>query len=305
MSHLDASKLFALNGLVAVVTGGGSGLGRTMALTLAQNGASKVFVLGRRAEALNETASLSPRSDVIIPVVADITSKDSLESAYKTIASQTEYIDLLIANSGVIGPRNLGNFTEDGKPVPLEQYRESLWSIDPNEMTNTFHVNVTGAHFTVVAFLPLLDAANKRRPPQVPNSGILSPPRPQVIITSSIGGFMRQVVAGFAYQLSKAAVTSLIKTLSTTLLEYHIRVNGIAPGIYPSDMTTSRLEEFGTQHGITEGDVPKIAVPLTRVGSEQDIAGLVLFMAGASGGYLNGAIVVSDGGRLASKPSSY
>ncbi|EED17910.1 short chain dehydrogenase/reductase family [Talaromyces stipitatus ATCC 10500] len=305
MSHLDASKLFSLNGLVAVVTGGGSGLGRTMALALAQNGASKVFIIGRRADALNETASLSPRLGVIIPVIGDIGSKESLENAYKTVSSQTEYIDLLIANSGIIGPANARNVTEDGETVPLEKYRESLWSIDPKEMTHTFHVNATGAHFTVVAFLPLLDAANKRRPPQVPNSGILSPPRPQIIITSSIAGFMREIVSGFAYQASKAAVNSLIKMWSNNLLNYQIRVNGIAPGIYPSEMTTGRLREFGTQHGVTEGDAPKTAVPLTRLGSEQDIAGLVLFMAGASGGYLNGTIVISDGGRLASKPSSY
>lgn len=276
-----------------------------MALTLAQNGASKVFVVGRRVDALNETASMSTRPGVIIPVVADVTSKESLESAYKKVASQTEYIDLLIANSGIVGPPNSRPLTDDGKLIPLAQYRESLWNIDPSAMTETFKVNVTGAHFTVVAFLPLLDAANKRRPPQVPGSGVLSPPRPQVIITSSIGGFMREIATGFAYQSSKAAVTALIKTLSTTLLEYHIRVNGIAPGIYPSEMTTNRLAEMGVQHGVTEGDIPKSVIPLTRVGAEEDIAGLILYMAGASGGYLNGVIIVSDGGRLASKPSTY
>ncbi|OKL63813.1 hypothetical protein UA08_00410 [Talaromyces atroroseus] len=305
MSHLDASQLFSVQGLVAVITGGGSGLGRTMALALAQNGATKVFIIGRRADALQETVSLASRIGVIIPVVGDIASKESLENAYRSVASQTEYIDLLIANSGTLGPRNPPIQTADGGIATLEQYREQLWSVSMEDMTQTMHVNVTGAYFTAVAFLPLLDAANKRRPPQVPGSGVLSPPRPQIIITSSIGGFMRKVSTGFAYQASKAAVTSLIKTLSTSLLDYDIRVNGIAPGIYPSEMTTGTLQSFGAQHGITEGEIPKEVIPLTRAGSQQDIGGLVLFMAGASGGYLNGSIMVTDGGRLAAFPSTY
>lgn len=116
---------------------------------------------------------------------------------------------------------------------------------------------------------------------------------------------MRQVTSGIAYQLSKAAVSLLIKLLSTNLLNYHIRVNGIAPGIYPTDMSASLTRAAGIDHGITEGDVPETVVPLTRLGSEHDLAGLVLFMAGTSGGYLNGTIVISDGGRVAANPSSY
>lgn len=304
MAHLDASQLFSVQGLVAVITGGGSGLGRTMAVTLAQNGASKVFIIGRRTAALEETASLASRAGVIIPVVGDIGDKESIEAAYKTVASQTDYIDLLIANSGIVGPRNEVPPDSDGV-VTLERLREQLWSVSMEDMTNTLHVNVTGTYFTAVAFLPLLDAANKRRPPQVPNSGVLSPPRPQIIITSSIAGFMRKVTTGYAYQTSKAATTSLIKSLSTGLLEYNIRVNGIAPGIYPSDLTIDTLQKVGTQHGITEGDFPKAIIPLGRAGAEQDIGGLTLFLAGASGGYLNGMVVVTDGGRVAAFPSSY
>jgi NAD(P)-dependent dehydrogenase (short-subunit alcohol dehydrogenase family) len=281
------------------------GLGRTMALTLAQNGASKVFIIGRRADSLQETVSLASRIGVIIPVIGDISSKESLETAYQSVASQTGHIDLLIANSGTVGPRNPPIQAPDGGVPTLAQYREQLWSVSMEDMTQTMHVNVTGAHFTAVAFLPLLDAANKRRAPQVPGSGVLSPPRPQIIITSSIGGFMRRVSTGFAYQASKAAVTSLIKSLSTCLLDYDIRVNGIAPGIYPSEMTTETLAKFGAQQGITEGEIPRDVIPLTRAGSQQDIGGLVLFMAGASGGYLNGSIVITDGGRLAAVPSTF
>jgi NAD(P)-dependent dehydrogenase (short-subunit alcohol dehydrogenase family) len=273
-----------------------------MALALDANQASKVFIIGRRESALLETASRALNGS-IVPVVGDVSSKESLQGALDTISAQTEYIDLLVANAGILGPTNIVPFSTP-TPPSLSEYREALWQIPMEEMTNTFHVNVTGAYYTAVAFLGLLDAANKRRP--APVSGELSPPRPQIIFTSSIGGFMRKISTGYAYQTSKAAVTTLTKVLSTTLLGYDVRVNGIAPGIYPSDMTESAFQASGTTGlGVTEGDFPRELIPLTRAGAEEDIGGLLVFMAGASGGYLNGSIIVTDGGRIANLPASY
>jgi NAD(P)-dependent dehydrogenase (short-subunit alcohol dehydrogenase family) len=273
-----------------------------MALALDANHASKVFIIGRREANLKETASQAVNG-TIIPVMGDIGSKESLQAAYEYILSQTEYIDLLVANSGIMGPTNVVPFST-GAPPSLTEHRDALWKIPMEEMTHTFHINVTGAYYTAVAFLPLLDAANKRRPSPV--KGELSPPRPQIIITSSIGGYMRKVSTGYAYQTSKAAVTSLTKLLCTSLLGYDIRVNGIAPGIYPSEMTAGGIQAQGLDGlGVTDGDFPRTMIPLTRAGSEQDIGGLLVFMAGASGGYLNGTIIVSDGGRIASIPATY
>lgn len=166
---------------------------------------------------------------IITPVTGDITSKDSLQAAYDTIASQTSHVDLLISNSGIVGPTTRVPNKPNGSKSDLAEVREKLWSLPMEDFTGVLHTNVTDNFYTVVAFLPLLEAANKRRPVPVP--GVLSPPTAQVIVTSSIGGFARAPAVGFPYSLSKAIFTHLVKMMSTNFLSYEIRVNGIAPGL--------------------------------------------------------------------------
>ncbi|KAL3464160.1 hypothetical protein BJX64DRAFT_97753 [Aspergillus heterothallicus] len=313
MSHLEASNLYNVKGLVAVITGGGSGLGRTMALTLATNGASKVFILGRREEALNETVAqfqnLNPstkdtgaESNTIIPIVTDVTSQSSLEAAYATVSAQTSHVDLLLVNSGILGPPAKIVNNADGSKPSIAELKDYLWSIPMAEFTRVFEVNTTGAYYTAIAFLPLLDAANKRR--AVPQKNVLSSPLAQIVITSSIAGYSRQVPFDFAYNLSKSSVNHLVKVLSTSLADYNIRVNGIAPGLFYSEMSANSNFVDGDK-GVSDGSFPTSLIPMTRAGGEEDIAGLVLWMSGASGGYLNGNITVLDGGRLSVLISSY
>ncbi|GIJ99846.1 hypothetical protein Aspvir_003854 [Aspergillus viridinutans] len=301
MSHLQASKLFSIQGCVAVVTGAGSGLGRTMALALDANGASKVFIIGRREDKLQETASLAINK-TIIAIKGDVSSKESLQAAYDSIASQADHVDLLIANSGVMGPSARPPAAkEDGTKPSLSEVRDQLWAVPMEDFSKVFEINVTGSYYTVLAFLPLLEATNKRRP--APEKDKLSPPTAQVLITSSIAGFIRQGPFSFAYSLSKSATNHLVKMLSTTLSSYDIRVNGIAPGLYHSEMSAEAFK--GGDRGISDGSFPRERIPLTRGGSEEDIAGLILWLASASGGYINGSIIVTDGGRTAVHPASY
>ncbi|BCS19283.1 SDR family NAD(P)-dependent oxidoreductase [Aspergillus puulaauensis] len=304
MSHLEAANLYNVKGLVTVITGGGSGLGRTMALTLATNGASKVFIVGRREDSLRETVSLGPANakDIIIPVPGDVSSQESLQSVYETIAAQVGHVDLLVVNSGILGPPARVNPNADGSNPSISELKDYLWSIPMAEFTRVFEVNTTGAYYTAIAFLPLLDAANKRRP--APEKNRISAPLSQIVMTSSIAGYSRRVPFDLAYNLSKGAVNHLVKILSTTLTEYNIRVNGIAPGLYYSEMSAG--DNFnGDDKGVSDGSFPTTKIPMTRAGGEEDIAGLILWMAGASGGYLNGNITVTDGGRLSILQSSY
>ncbi|KAJ5945760.1 hypothetical protein N7454_002599 [Penicillium verhagenii] len=302
MSHLQSSELFSVKGRIAVITGGGSGLGRIIARALAVNGASKVFILGRREDSLHETVARSP-GGIVIPVQCDVTSKDSLDAAYANIAAQTTHVDILFANSGIMGPiMRSPQPKADGSLPSLTEVRNELYNIPMGEFTNVMDVNVTGAYYTVLAFLPLLDAANKRR--AAPQAGVLAAPTAQVVITGSIAGFNRKPPFSFAYNASKAAVHHLIKMLSTSFTSYDIRVNGISPGLYYSEMAE---HAFGGVEGggISDGSFPRKTIPLSRGGSEQDLAGLVVWMASASGGYLNGNIIVTDGGRLAAVPATY
>ncbi|KAL4756677.1 SDR family oxidoreductase [Aspergillus foveolatus] len=273
-----------------------------MARALDANGSSKVFIIGRRERILQETAA-SAVNGSIIPVTGDVTSKESLQAAYDIVASQTDHIDLLVANSGTAGPNTNTEIQPDCYPT-LSEFRDQLWSIPMEEFTNVSHVNVTGSFYTIVAFLPLLEAQNKKRPAPVP--GTVSSPKPQVIITSSIAGFTRLAFPSFPYNLSKAAVTHMLKMLATTLSQYEIRVNGITPGLYRTDMSLPFYESQGVPgNGTEDGSFPRSIVPVTRSGSEEDMAGVILWMAGAAGGYLNGNIVVSDGGSVSVMPSTY
>ncbi|EKV10643.1 Short chain dehydrogenase/reductase family [Penicillium digitatum] len=172
------------------------------------------------------------------------------------------------------------------------------------EFNNVMNVSVTGSYYTVLAFLPLLEAANRRRP--APQQDFLAVPSAQVIITSSIAGFLRKVPFSFAYNSSKAATTHLIKLLSTSFAYYGIRVNGIAPGLYYSDMANHIFQASGFQgRAISDGSFPKEMIPATRGGGEEDIAGLILWLASDSGGYINGSVLVTDGGRNSVSPAVY
>ncbi|KAF7591017.1 hypothetical protein BBP40_002035 [Aspergillus hancockii] len=293
---LDASNLFSVKGIVAVITGGGTGLGRTIALALDANHAAKVFIIGRREQLLQETASQATNQS-IIPLVADITSQESLEHAYRTIAAQTTHIDLLFANSGISGPSAHIPPKADGSPPTLAEFRDHHWSHSMADFSNTFNVNVTGTHYTILAFLPLLDEANKRRPKPVLHE--LAAPHPQIIVTSSIAALVNRP-AGLAYSFSKAALLNLVKSFAANLAPYQIRVNGIAPGLFYSEMAKHLFEKKGVSgRGISDGSFATDFIPLTRAGDDVDIAGTIMWMAGRSGGYLNGETIVLDGGRTA------
>ena len=216
MSSLEAANLFNVKGLVAVITGGGSGIGLMMTKALALNGAYKVYIIGRRREVLEAAAKESPHGN-IIPIVGDVTSKDTLQSIVSHIEKEVGYINVLIANSGIGGPQSTSITPE----TSLEDYQSVLWDQPFDEYTKTFAVNTSAVFFCIVAFLKLLDAGNKKGNVEQ---------KSQVIATGSIGGFNRKVPGGWAYGQSKAATTLMMKMMATNLVPYGIRANVMAPG---------------------------------------------------------------------------
>ncbi|KAK5999056.1 Short-chain dehydrogenase/reductase SAT3 [Cladobotryum mycophilum] len=295
-SSYSAESLFRVDGLVAIVTGGGSGLGRVIAHALATNGAQAVYILGRREGALVETKQLCSAPDVIRPIVCDVTSKDALKAAADRVRGELGYCDVVFANSGILGvdhARLMGKINQ----LDVKGIQEGLWEFDMQEFTETFHVNVTSKFYTVLAFLDLLDQGNKRAAAVTQKS--------QVILTSSIAGFARLPKAGFAYGSSKAAVTQLSKQLTTLLAPHGIRVNTIAPGLYPSQMTEPDMNAAEGKDLRLEGNLDKAFVPLARMGTEEEFAGAILFLTSKAGGYIDGNVLVTDGGRLSIAPSTY
>ncbi|RDL40197.1 uncharacterized protein BP5553_00176 [Venustampulla echinocandica] len=284
MSSITATELFSVRGLVAVITGGGTGIGLMMAKALEANGA-KVYIIGRRQEVLEKAAKVAVHGN-IIPLQGDVSSKEDLTRMVDTITAAEGFINLLVANSGIGGP-TLG----DLKPNPtLSEFREFLWNTDQQAFTQTYHINTSAVFFTVVAFLNLLGAGNEKGNVEQ---------KSQVIATSSVGAFNR-IPLGYAYGTSKAAVLHLLKQFATTFVPFEIRSNVIAPGYYPSEMTSDILAK-----GATEGKFPRSVIPLQRAGTEEDMAATILYLASKGGAYLNGNVVVTDGGRLCILPSTY
>ncbi|KAH6681193.1 short chain dehydrogenase [Plectosphaerella plurivora] len=280
-----AADLFSVNGLVAVVTGGGSGIGRMMTAALAKNGANKVYILGRRSEVLEQAASaIGPN---VIPIVCDVSSKESLQKAASNIESEVGYINLLVCNAGIGGPQ-----VKPAEPtMSAADWAAQHLAHSKEDYTKVFDVNVSSVWYTAMSFLKLLELGNQKG--NVSQSS-------QVITTSSIGAFNKTAPGGWAYGQSKIAATLLGKHLAATLPQWNIRSNVIAPGLYPSEMAAPIVELYGGGQSI-----PKSMVPLQRLGDEQDMAGVLLYLASRAGGYCNGTVIVSDGGRIGNFPSTW
>ena len=214
---MDAKALFNVDGLVAVITGGGSGLGLYAARVLDANGAAAVYIVGRREGTLKEAAATA-KNGKIIPIVGDVSDKSSLLAIADRVRKEQGFVNLLFANAGVSGPRvrdDVPSLAKGEKPS-IQEIQDGLWKPDMERFTNTFHVNSTAAFYTAVAFLDLLDAGNKRK--NVSQDS-------QILVTSSVAGFSRYLASSFAYSTSKASVNHLVKMLSTFFAQQgcHIR----------------------------------------------------------------------------------
>ncbi|KAI0477359.1 NAD(P)-binding protein [Xylariaceae sp. FL0804] len=280
---LGADGLFNVKGMVAVVTGGGSGIGLMITKALAANGASKVYILGRRLGVLEEAASGIGTGNVV-PIACDVASVDSLRAAAAQVEREAGLVNLLVCNSGISGPKGL----RPGGETTLEEFAEANLAVPFDDYVQTFAVNTASVWYTAMAFLGLLAAGNRRANVEQTS---------QVVAVSSIGGFNKVNTGGFAYAQSKAACTHLVKMLSLALPQWGVRANVICPGLYPSDMSAKIL---------TEGaPITKDMIPLERTGDEKDMAGAMLYLASRAGAYCNGAVLVSDGGRLTTTSSTF
>ncbi|RYP76023.1 hypothetical protein DL770_007301 [Monosporascus sp. CRB-9-2] len=291
-SKLGAGNLFSVHGLVAVVTGGGTGIGLMITKALVANGASKVYIIGRRLAVLEEAAK-STGSSAVIPLVCDVTSQTDLAAAASKVHSEVGYVNLVVCNSGIGGPYGIS-------PRPnmsLDEYASANLAVDFDDYTKTFAINTTAVWYTAMTFLKLLEYVSMHTPVEresLSESNVEQ--KSQVVAVSSIGGFNKQSTGGYAYGQSKAACTHLVKQLSIALPQWDIRANVICPGLYPSEMSAPIIEK---------GGIGKDMIPLERPGDEQDMAGAILYLASRAGAYCNGAVIVSDGGRLGTFPSTF
>ena len=281
--EFQLSKLFNVEGKVALVTGGGSGIGLMATQALAVNGA-KVYIVGRTEEKL-ETVAQTFGKDIpgeIIPITADVSRKEEIKKLVSEISSREKCLCILINNAGVALE------THQTEAKTAEEMSKNLFDAEKETFevwTDTYRTNVAQIYFMTTAFLPLLQKATEH---QYGYSGT-------VINISSISGLVKTSQHHFAYNASKAAAIHLTHMLASEVAGngLKVRINSIAPGVFPSEMTAkgSRADQ--------KSELPKEKyekVPARRPGHDRDMGNAILFA--ATNQYLNGQTVAVDGGYI-------
>lgn len=288
--HFDVSKLFSVRGWVCVVTGGGTGIGLMATQALAANGA-KVYITGRRTEALENAAkehnpSFSTGGEIIPVGPCDVRKKEDLEQIVEDLQTKhgEKYINLLVCNAGVSGTK------AEPEEVDASDLKKKLWDNESVEAwQSTFETDVTSVYFTTVAFLPLLQASLQPKGP-------LERFQPSVITISSMSGLMRHAQGHFSYNAAKGATVHLSKLMSAEFQQTGIRVNSIAPGYFPSEMTAKSSDDRQKSELPAEKVQEKGHVPAGRGGRDEEMGMTLLYLTRNS--YINGEIIALDGGVL-------
>jgi NAD(P)-dependent dehydrogenase (short-subunit alcohol dehydrogenase family) len=253
-----------LEGRRAVITGGGSGIGRGAALRLAQEGA-RVLVTGRTAENIAETVDLvRAAGGVADSFVADV------EVEADAAAMAAHALDLMDGYEIVFA--NVGNTDHN---VPFFDQTIEQWDY-------TYRGNVISAFLTLKHLGPYLKAQG----------------RGSIILMSSAGS-LRANAGTIAYGVAKAGVNSLVMGAANVFAGTGVRVNGIASGLVETKLTKSAFDYArakGVEHkmgGIT---------PLRRTGTVEEIAGVVAFLASDDAGFITGQLIGADGGLSSTHP---
>ncbi len=242
-----------LEGKVALVTGGNSGIGLATAKQFVNEGAY-VFITGRRDPEL--TAAVKEVGRNVTGIRGDVSNLGDLDRLFAQIQREKGKLHIVFANAGVATYAPFGTITEE--------HYDSI-----------FNINVKGLLFTVQKALPLM------------------PDGASIILNASIVG-SKGLPANSVYSATKAAVRSFARTWTTDLKERRIRVNAVSPG--PID--TPGLNDLVTSTGAGKQRLKMLSssVPLGRLGTPDEIARAVVFLASDDSSYITGTELFVDGG---------
>jgi NAD(P)-dependent dehydrogenase (short-subunit alcohol dehydrogenase family) len=257
---MRVQELFDLSGKTAIVTGGGSGLGRQMAGALAELGANLVLC-ARKAERCERAASeLSELGVRALALPCDVRKPDDVQAVVDRAAEELGSVDVLVNNAGTAW----GAPAED---TPLEGWQKVV------------DVNLTGVF--------LCSKAAGRKMIESGGGGSIV----NIASVAGLRGSPPGPMDAIAYNASKGGVISFTRDLAHKWAQYGIRVNAIAPGWFPSDMSKVLLERHG------ESFLERI--PLRRFGGPEDLKGAIAFLASPASAYVTGQTLVVDGGQSA------
>jgi NAD(P)-dependent dehydrogenase (short-subunit alcohol dehydrogenase family) len=252
--------LFDLSGKTAIVTGGGSGIGRQMATGLAEAGAN-VVLCARKPERCEEVAAELEQGLGIraAGMRCDVRDPAEIQAVVDRAKADFGRVDILVNNAGT----SWGAPAEDH---PLEGWQKVI------------DVNLTGVFlFAQAAGRVMIEQGGGR---------IVN-----IASVAAFGGAPPELMNAVAYNASKAGVVGFTRDLATKWAQHGINVNAIAPGWFPSDMNKALLD--------TNPEPYLEHIPLRRFGGPDDLKGAVVFLSSPASNYVTGQTLIVDGGQSA------
>ncbi len=257
---MQTRELFDLTGKVAIVTGGGSGLGRQMASALAEMGAN-VVLCARTAERCEDAAAeLRSLGVKALGLRCDVTVAEDVHAMVERAKAEFGRIDILVNNAGRAWVAPVAS-------MAVEDWRKVI------------EVNLTGAFLCAQAAGNVMIAQGGGK--------IIN-----IASVAGLGGAMPEVLDSIAYNTSKGGLINFTRDLAVKWGRHKINVNAIAPGWFPSRMSSAIVERWG--------DRLSRNIPLGRIGGDGDLKGTVVYLASRASDYVTGQILAVDGGSTAS-----
>jgi NAD(P)-dependent dehydrogenase (short-subunit alcohol dehydrogenase family) len=253
---MDDTNPFSLRGRRALVIGGGSGIGRAIALGLGRAGAD-VWVAGRRREPLDASCELLRTHGVTAGAFqADVTDEASLDGLVAQVESQAGVPDILVTAQGVMELAAAEDFDTATFDRIVDTNLKSVW-------------------FACTRF----------------GRGMLARGSGSVINIASLSSF-RGFPRNGVYCVTKHGVKALTETLASEWAARGVRVNGIAPGFFMTDLNRDKMSDERKAIAMSR-------VPMKRFGDVNELAGAAVFLASPAAAYVTGTTIAVDGGFLA------
>ncbi|MDE3115436.1 MAG: SDR family oxidoreductase [Pseudomonadota bacterium] len=250
------THLFSLEGRTALVTGGSRGIGKMIAAGFLAQGA-KVYISSRKPGACDETAAeLSAGGGTCISLPQDVSTVEGCKALAGRYGEHEEKLDILVNNAGAAWG------------APLDEFPENGWD-------KVMDLNVKSPFFLTQALAPKLRAAASAERPA------------KVIHIASIDGIRPNPLETYSYHASKAGLIHLTRRMAATLIRDHIVVSAIAPGAFASEMNRTARDHAG--------EVAK-HIPAGRIGRDEDMQGVAIYLASRAGDYAVGITIAVDGG---------
>ncbi|KAK4514012.1 uncharacterized protein ATC70_006019 [Mucor velutinosus] len=255
---MDYKNLFNVENKVVLVTGGSRGIGEMIATGFVSAGA-KVYISSRSVEACEKVATeLNAKGPgKCISLPADLQKADEVKRLVQELSEKEDHLDVLVNNAGATWGESFVDFPDEAFDKVLTLNLKRVFTL------------------TQACFNLLSARASTENPSSVINIG-------------SVDGIRTPAQETYAYSASKAGLHHLSRHLAGRLGYDGITVNTIAPGPFQSKMMKATLDAFG--------DIIVAKVPVSRIGSAEDIAGTCIYLSSRAGQYTNGALITVDGG---------